>query len=188
MEENTNATVGEQNPAAARIADGGVTAAKIAGGGRMYSEKEFQSEVDKRVTEGIKTAKSKWISEYEDRLKAEKDEAARLAEMSADERAKAELEAERAAFNNERSLYQRERLTFECTKQLADEKLPVEFAPMLTGKDAGETKANIEKFSKEWAGALEAAVAERLKGKTPKFAEGVRDGFIDMVRRGAGLN
>ena len=51
---------------------------------KTYSEQEFNSEVDRRVTEAIKTAQGKWQTEYEEKLKKEKDEAARLAKLSAD--------------------------------------------------------------------------------------------------------
>ena len=92
--------------------------------------------------------------------------------MSAEERAKAEFDKERERFNTERSEYQKERLTFECTKQLAAESLPVEFADMLTGADADATKANIEKFKGAFSKAVEAAVTEQLKGKPPKSGGG----------------
>lgn len=98
---------------------------------KTYTEKDFQSEVDKRVTDALKTARTKWESEYSERLKAEKDEAARLAKMTADERAKAEFEKRVKDFDDREAKYNAERLEFECTKQLAGEKLPVEMAKML---------------------------------------------------------
>lgn len=155
---------------------------------KAYSEKDFQSEVDKRVTEALKTEKGKWQSEYDAKLKAEKDEAARLAKMSADERAKAEFDKRVKEFEDREVKHNTERLTFECTKQLAGKKLPVEFASMLTGADAETTKTNIETFEKAFSKAIEDAVTEKLKGKTPKTAGGQSsDAWLSSVRKGAGL-
>lgn len=137
-------------------------------GGKTYSEKELQAETDKRVTEAIKTAQAKWQKEYEEKLENEKAEAARLAKMNADERAKAEFENQVKQFNEQQEKYNSERLTFECTRQLASESLPVEFADMLTGKDSESTLKNIETFKNAFSKAIEAAVTERLKGTTPK--------------------
>ena len=149
---------------------------------KTYTEKEFISEVDRRVTEALKTAKTKWQTEYDDKLQAEKDEAVRLAKLSADERAKEEFKNKLAQFETERTAYQKERLVFECTKQLAAEQLPVEFAEMLTGADADATKANIEKFKASFAKSVEASVTERLKGKTPE--KGGEPGAVDPFLAG----
>ena len=89
MEENTHATAGVETGAQGATDDGNGQGQEE---NKTYSEKDFQSEVDRRVTEALKTAHTKWKTEYETKLKAEKDEAARLAKMSADERAKAEFD------------------------------------------------------------------------------------------------
>lgn len=148
---------------------------------KTYTEKELQSETDRRVTEALKTAQSKWVADYEKKLKSEKDEAARLAKMSAEERAQAEFEKERKEFERERESHNKERLEFECTKQLAAESLPVEFASMLTGADADATKKNIKTFKDAFAKAVEVSVKERLKGKTPNLpgnTEAETDAFL----------
>lgn len=128
----------------------------------------MQSETDKRVTSALETAKAKWQSEYEVKLKNEKDEAARLAKMTAEERSKEEFQKRVTEFEEREAKYNAERLEFECTKQLAAESLPVEFASILTGKDADETKHNIDNFKTAFNKAIEAAVTERLKGSTPR--------------------
>lgn len=136
---------------------------------KTYSEKDFQSALDKRVNEALKTAREKWQTEYDEKLQAEKKEAERLAKMNADERAKAEFEKDRQKFESERLQFSRERLEFECANQLSQAGLPVGFSKILTGNDADSTKANIESFNTAWTTALEAAVNERLKGKSPEM-------------------
>lgn len=141
---------------------------------KTYSQEEFdkalQSESDKRVNQALEKAKAEWQKDYEAKLQAEKDEAARLAKMNADERAKAEFEKERKTFEAERSKYQKDKLTYECSRQLGAAGLPIDFAEMLTGADADSTKSNIDAFGEKWKDALEKAVTERLKGAPPKTA------------------
>lgn len=155
---------------------------------KTYTKAELDAEVDRRVTEGVKTARAKWQTEYEEKLQAEKDEAARLAKMSAEEREKAKFEKERKQFDTERTAYQKEKLEYECAKQLAAQNLDVSFAAMLTGSDAETTKSNIDTFKAAFSKAVEASVTDRLKGKAPKMANSEGgDSFFDNVRRGAGL-
>ncbi len=158
---------------------------------KTYTQAEFDkallAETDKRVNQALENKKAEWEKDYSERLKAEKDEAARLAKMSADERAKAEFDKRVKDFEDREAKHNAERLEFECTKQLAGEKLPVEFASMLTGVDAEATKANIETFKKAFSKAIEDAVTEKLKGTTPKVGEGQSDAWLDSVRKGAGL-
>ena len=139
---------------------------------KTYSQEEFdkalQSESDKRVNQALEKAKAEWQKDFESKLQAEKDEAARLAKMNADERAKAEFEKERKTFETERSKYQRDKLTYECSRQLGAAGLPIEFAEMLTGADAESTKSNIDAFGAKFNAAVEKAVTEQLKGKPPK--------------------
>lgn len=131
---------------------------------KTYSEAELSAEVDRRVQQ----AQKKWQADLEGRLKSERDEGARLAKLSADERAKEEQKKAQEAFEKERSQYKRERLEFETTKQLAELKLPVSFASLLAGADAEATKANIENFQKEWNAALQNEIESKLKGNAPK--------------------
>ncbi|MFR0781322.1 MAG: hypothetical protein ACLSH8_17205, partial [Zhenhengia sp.] len=51
--------------------------------GKTYTEQEFQSEIDRRVTQALKTSQEKWEKEYQQKLEAEKQEAERLAKLSA---------------------------------------------------------------------------------------------------------
>lgn len=183
MDENTNVTGGAETGVQGATENGDEQGQKE----KTYTEKDFQSEVDKRVTEELKTAQSKWQSEYDAKLKSEKDEATRLAKMSADERAKAEFDKRVKEFEDREAKHNAEHLTFECTKQLASEGLPVEMASILTGTDAETTKTNIETFKDVFSKAVEKAVTERLKGAPPKTSSAQSDGWLDSVRRGAGL-
>ena len=88
--------------------------------------------------------------------------------MSADERARAEMEKKQKAFDEERNQYMSEKMEFEAAKELSKQKLPLTFAKILTGGDMDATIANIETFKEEFLKAIEEALAERLKGSVPK--------------------
>lgn len=135
-------------------------------------DKQLQSEADKRVTEALKTAKAKWESDYKDKLKKEKDEAARLAKMSAEDRAKEEFEKQKQDFETERKQFERDRLELQVKKNLNEQGLNESFSSFLIGEDADSSLANIKSFKGAWDKALSEAVKEKLKGEPPKASPG----------------
>ena len=135
-------------------------------------DKQLQSESDKRVTEALKTAKAKWESDYKDKLKKEKDEAARLAKMSAEDRAKEEFEKQKQDFEAERKKFERDRLELQVKKDLNEQGLNESFSSFLIGEDADSSLANIKSFKGAWDKALSEAVKEKLKGEPPKASPG----------------
>lgn len=186
MAENTTATNGVQNGANATDTNNGSgqnnTGTQTGGQAeRTYTEAEFISEVDRRVSQ----AQAKWSAELDKRLDLARSEGEKLAKMSADERAKAKFETDKKEFESERAKYEAERLEFEAVKQLSEGKLPISFAKMCVGKDAEETKTNIETFKTAWGEALQNAVNERMKGTTPKTGgaanPGRHTGFVDVI-------
>ena len=104
-------------------------------------DKRLQVEADKRVSEAIKTAQTKWERDYDKRVKAEREEADRLARMSEEERQKAQdKKREEDLARRERTL-QRKELQLEAVAILDKRKLPVSFAAItpviVTGKQIG---------------------------------------------------
>ncbi|MBD9009428.1 MAG: DUF4355 domain-containing protein [Clostridiales bacterium] len=186
MAENTTATNGVQNGANATDTNNGSgqnnTGTQTGGQAeRTYTEAEFISEVDRRVSQ----AQAKWSAELDKRLDLARSEGEKLAKMNANERAKAQFETDKQNFETERARYEAERLEFEAVKQLSEGKLPISFAKMCVGKDAEETKTNIETFKTAWGEALQNAVNERMKGTTPKTGgaanPGRHTGFVDVI-------
>lgn len=186
MAENTTATNGVQNGADATDTNNGSgqnnTGTQTGGQAeRTYTEAEFISEVDRRVSQ----AQAKWSAELDKRLNLARSEGEKLAKMNANERAKAQFETDKQNFETERARYEAERLEFEAVKQLSEGKLPISFAKMCVGKDAEETKTNIETFKTAWGEALQNAVNERMKGTTPKTGgaanPGRHTGFVDVI-------
>lgn len=151
-------------------------------------EKKVQSETDKRVTEALKTSRSNWEKEYDQRVKKERDEATRLAKMNEDERQK-EMDKKREAdlAARERALNLKE-MENEAMRILGQKDLPVVFARQLLGETAEDIQSNITSFEKAWNAELDKRVAEKLRGKVPP-ADGQSQKKTDanaQIRRMAG--
>lgn len=115
----------------------------------LLKDEALKGELDKRIADAIAGSKKQWDADA-----AEKE---RLAKLSDEDRTK-----------EERATFERDKQVFTATQQLADAKLPVEFAKILAGKDAAETAANINSFSAAFKAAVEVGVVERLKGTPPQ--------------------
>ncbi len=127
---------------------------------KVYTQEEFEKKLSQM--------KAQWEKENEEKILSERDDAAKMATMSADERARAEMEKRQKAFDAERSQYMLEKMEFEAGKELAKHNLPLSFAKLLSGSDIDDTISNIDNFKQEFLKAVEATLAERLKGATPK--------------------
>ena len=127
---------------------------------KVYTQEEFEKKLSQM--------KAQWEKENEEKILSERDDAAKMATMSADERARAEMEKRQKAFDAERSQYMLEKMEFEAGKELAKHNLPLSFAKLLSGSGIDDTISNIDNFKQEFLKAVEAALAERLKGATPK--------------------
>ncbi len=131
---------------------------------KTYTEQELEQ----KIAEAIKNAKAGWDKENETKIQSERDDAAKMATMSADERARAEMEKRQKAFDAERNQYLSEKMEFEAARELSKNKLPLSFAKLMAGGDIDSTMSNIETFKQEFLKAIEEALAERLKGTSPK--------------------
>lgn len=150
-------------------------------------EKRLQAEADRRVAAALKTQAEKIGKQVEERVAKEREDAARLAQMSEEEkRAELERKREQQLSERERNLHRKE-MTLEAVKILDEKGLPVSFAETLIGDSAEDTMTRIGKFEKEWNAALDKKIAERLKGKVPA-ADDQKQKKLDMndyIRRQA---
>ena len=170
MDETTTATVGGSAGADSAIAQDnreGSSGGNTAQDTKTYTAEELQAETDRRVNMALEKANAQAEADFEKRLAAEHEKWEKQSKMTAAEREAAARKEEQAQFEAERQKFNAEKLEYDCTKQLAAAGLPVDFAKMLTGADADETKANIDSFKAAFDKAIEAAVTERLKGKAP---------------------
>lgn len=183
MNESTVTTdVGQVNGAENGALATGADTAKETG-----TEKFTQADVDRRVQEALKTAKSKWKGEMDVKLEEAKSEGARLAKLSAEERQREEANAEREKFEREKAEFEQKSLIAEAVKQLGEKELPVELSQMVAGKSAEEAQANIKTLEEVWSKAVEKAVNARLRSKAPNVGDrastDMGSGFFDVIRQ-----
>ena len=136
---------------------------------KTYTEQEFQSEIDRRVTQALKTSQEKWEKEYQQKLEAEKQEAERLAKLSAAEREKAVFEKQKEEFEKQKREFERERLTNQTLKTLAAEDLPAECCDWIMAgvEKAEDIMTRITDFKKMFSEAVEKRLEERTQTTTP---------------------
>lgn len=128
----------------------------------------LQQEGDKRVASAIKKREEKLRADYEAKIEKEKAEAAKLAKMTQAERERAEFEKERLAFEKERQEFARTQMLNQTMLELQKENLPVSFAKYMIDSTAEKVVENINDFKMLWQEALQTAVDERIKSKSPK--------------------
>lgn len=135
-----------------------------------------QEELDNLITKRLDRERKK--------AETEKLEAEKLAKMSAEEKAKFELDKQKNEFEKERLKFQNERMELEITKQLSIEDLPIDFAKYLMSDSAETAMSNIKEFKTVWQNALETEVNKRLKGTTPKSGGSANNKEVDPFLKG----
>ena len=134
--------------------------------GGADEKKYSDADVDKLI--------NKKFAEWQQKKDKELDEAKKLANMNAQQKA----EHERDKLQKELDEYKRKDSLAEMTKtarkMLADSgiTIPDELLGMMVTTEAEQTKAAVDGFAKAWTEALESAVKERLKGEPPKKGTG----------------
>ena len=113
-------------------------------------------------------------SRWQEKLEEEKNEAARLAKLSEEERQQALIQKEKDDFEKEKAVFRQEQLLVEKGKQLQEIGIPSAFAARIQGNTAEEAIKDVKSFKAEWDKALEAAVNEKLKASvdTPLGSDG----------------
>lgn len=130
-------------------------------------EAKLQSEADKRVTEALKTAQTKWEADYKAKLETEKKEAERLAKLTEEEKRKELIRQKDEEIAKRENEIRIRELKLDTINALTEKKLPVEFADFLIGADADTTHKNIKTFEATFQKAIQESVESRLKGNPP---------------------
>lgn len=132
---------------------------------KLFTQEEVNNIVEKRLNK----EKNKWKNEV--------DQAKRLAEMSAEDRAREQFKIEKAEFERQRAEFERERLLVQTQRELSTKNIPVEFADMLVKEDAESTKAAIDNFASLYNQSVEKGVSNKMKGRPPKTKQTPSDGL-----------
>lgn len=113
---------------------------------------------------------SKKFAEWQKKQQKAVDQAKKLAEMNAEERAKHERDELQKELDELKKANAVNELQREARKMLTAEGInaPDDLVKNLIGDDADATKAAITAFSKMYKAAVQAGIKDALKGKTPK--------------------
>lgn len=136
----------------------------------LGSNKDYQSEFDRRVAKALETAKTKWTTEYDEKLQAEKNEAEKLAKMNAEQKLNYELKKakdELAQKNNELNAIN----LYKTANQIAIEKeLPAEYLDLINfNTESAETiNATIDKLVEIRSKDMEKYLNTTLKERSPQ--------------------
>ena len=150
-----------------------------------HKNDELKNLIAGYVAEAIKNEKATWEKDFSDRIVSEREDAAKMATMSAEDRAKAEMDKRQKDFENERQQYVSERAEFEAAKELAAQNLPVNFARMVADADKDIMAENIERFiyesnRKRFIRKIKGCSAENFKRKR-KFNRPVFKRFGNVI-------
>ena len=133
---------------------------------KTFTQDEVNALIEKRLARAVA------------KMESDRKEAEELAKLSEAERQKKLFEKQVAEFEATKKAFEAEKMLNETMKQLASKNLSTTFANLLKADDAETTLENINNFEIEFNKAVEARVAERLKGTTPKTSTTKASGEI----------
>jgi len=135
------------------------------------TQKELQSkldsEADKRAAKAVETAKAKWEADKKQALEDAKNEGAKLAKMSAAEKADAEMQARVEEIEKREAALKQKELKAATKALLQDNGLPADMSDTLIGLGDAEAIKNAVETLK---GSIDAQVNQRVE----KIATGTK--------------
>ncbi|MDI5785591.1 DUF4355 domain-containing protein [Lactiplantibacillus plantarum] len=135
------------------------------------TQKELQSkldsEADKRAAKAVETAKAKWEADKKQALEDAKNEGAKLAKMSAAEKADAEMQARVEEIEKREAALKQSELKAATKALLQDNGLPADMSDTLIGLGDAEAIKNA-------VTALKGSLDTRVNEKVEKLATGTK--------------
>ena len=152
----------------------------------MLKQGKNQSEFDRRVAKAIETSQAKW----QEKANAEKSEAERLARMSAEQKAEHERQKRESELAKREEAVARREMRATASQQLSERSLPQALAECLDYSSAEACGKSIDAMEKAFRDAVQAAVTERMKGRTPESGGGgdPQAAYDAQVRAAMGLS
>lgn len=149
---------------------------------QLFADDEAETEVDQANVDAEKETEKTFTQDevnkiVQDRLAKEKaknekaqEEAKKLAKMNAEQKQQYMVEQLQKELEEYKNKEAKNDMIKEANSMLKDNDitLPDEVVAMLIGDNAEDTKVCVDSFSKSFKTAVERAVNEKLKGKTPK--------------------
>ena len=130
-----------------------------------------KAEIDEMFSKRIGKEKAKLEREFKDKFEKERSQAERLAQMSESERQAEELRVEREKFENERKIWEQEKMKVQLERELTQRQLPTEFATLLVDMDGEQALTTINAIQVAFNDAVEKAVKAQIGQNAPKVSE-----------------
>lgn len=165
----TTETTEETKQAQAPVVDGDVTNKDATTTTQTEPKQDDNKQQPKYTDADVDEIVSKRLAKWEKQQAAKVEEAAKLAEMNAQQKA----EYERDKVQKELDEYKRRdtvnAMVAESRRQLSEQGIAVsdDILARLVGETAEETKASVDAFSTAFTAAVEDAVKKQLAGKAP---------------------
>ena len=163
------------------FADDTQTSTETAPEGTETTSKENSKADDKKTEsqakytdEDVNKIIDKKFAEWQKKQQKEVDEAKKLAEMNATQKAEYERDQLKKKLEELEKQASLGEMTKTARKMLSESNIniPDELLSMMVTTDAEETKVAVDGFAKAFKEAVESAVKERLKGEPPKRSSG----------------
>lgn len=129
------------------------------------SKSDLDALVDKRISRALATAQEKWATDWQSKTQSMLEQEREKANMSTEERLKADIEQQKQELEQQRLELQKERDEASLIKQLNADKLPSELVEVFRPLFGGEQKnieAQYKAVSKVFRDAVQNAVNERM--------------------------
>lgn len=146
----------------------------------LDSNPAYRSEFDRRNTKAVQTARTKWEQEQAEN----QDEATKLANMTAAQREKYQLDKDRQKLDQDMAAFQRQQLEVQTGAQLQGMGYDAAFAKYLTGVDAEATASNLTVFDGLMQAYKAGAVKGQMRGGTPPREPNAGGGLTRESLRG----
>lgn len=148
---------------------------------------DSQKELDRRITKALNTARENWEKEQAKKLEDEKTEAAKLAKMTAEQKAEHERQKREEEFAKRESALTMRELRAEASQTLAEKDLPLALIDCLNFSSAEKCNESIDTVEKAFRAAVQAGVESRMKGSAPKAAGNAETAQMAAMRSAMGL-
>ena len=130
----------------------------------LKDNKDYQAELDRRITKALETAKIKWDKDAEDKLT----EARKLEKMNAEQKADYQRKQLDEQLKAREAAITRRELAASAKETLMEKGLPPQLADVLDYSSAENCNNSIASVEQAFKTAVSKSVADKLRGQPPK--------------------
>ena len=145
----------------------------------LKENKDYQSELDRRITKALETAKAKWDKEAEEKLT----EAKKLEKMNAEQKADYQRKQLDEQLKVREAAITKRELAASAKETLAEKGLPTQLADVLDYSSAENCNKSIEALEKAFSEAVNKGVADKLRGQPLKVGQAGKKSGVSYAEK-----